>query len=296
MTAAPPNMKTRTLAGWFGGNRLLAESVGVQLGKLEWCGVPFCGGCPELPYIRTRAGVASDLHRHIINLARCITSQETFEQLLSLVDSKLFHPDDMAAAKTRCKIREETTSLFFEVAPTASTLSSPDPEWGADYFAATWMGRGGHAGKKTEFGQSLATRWTAGGGDSAIRYRSAVDSLIAWREVLKRWSFETRDVFDFLDRVKDEPGIGIYCDAPWPDAGHEYKHDFDDHKQERLAARLLAFKHARIVIRFGDHPLIQHLYPESRWTWMRQTSRSQANSDVDETLIVNGQLIKEAVA
>lgn len=287
-------IRTKTLAGWFGSNRLLSGRVGVELGKLDWCAVPFCGGCPELPTINTRAGVAADLHRHIINLARCITDNVAFLNFRDLVDARLFHPDEMAAAKQRCNEREKVVSLFTAAIPIASDMGKPDPEWAADYFVTVWMGRGGHAGKKTEFSQSIATRWTAGGGDSAIRYRSAVASLPGWRKALNRWSFECRDAFDIIDRVKDAPGYGIYCDPPWPDAGHEYKHGFSDQQHERLADRLAKFQHTRIVIRYGDHPLIQHLYPESRWTWLRQTSRAQTNGDVAEVLILNGLSFREA--
>jgi len=284
MTMAP-QMSTRTVAGWFGSNRQSAARVGIELGKLTWCGVPFCGGCPEIPHIRTRSGVASDLHRHLINLARCITEPTLFDRLLAAVDAKLFHPDELATAQRRCIEREQADDLF---APSRADDVDHDPNWAADYFVACWMGRGGAAGKNTEFSQSLSTRWTAGGGDSAVRYRSAVDSLIGWRESLKRWSFECIDCFDFLDRVKDLDGHGLYVDAPWPDNGCEYKHCFTDSQQARLAARLSAFQAVRVVVRFGDHPLVRHLYPEGRWRWLCGCTRNQRNNEVSEVLIVNG--------
>jgi len=93
------------------------------------------------------------------------------------------------------------------------------------------------------------------------------------------------DVFDFLDRVKDQPDHGLYVDAPWPDAGQEYEHSFSTVQQRRLAKRLGEFNSCRLVIRYGDHPLIRELYSVDRWNWIEQTSRSQTNGAVDEVLI-----------
>lgn len=277
-------MKITALAPWFGGNRMNAEGPGKLLGKLAWCGVPFCAGCPELPHIQTRSGLASDLHRHVINLARCITDQIARAELIRLVDAKLFHLDELAASQRRCNEYEAGEGLF------GGTLvpDGPDPKWAAEYFAAAWMGRGGHAGKGSEFTQGLAIRFTPSGGDSAKRWRSAVESLDAWAKALRGWQFCRLDVFDFLDRVKDQPDHGLYVDAPWPLAGEEYRHRFTDDQQARLAKRLSAFQHMRIVVRFGDDPLIRGLYPEPQWTWRPLTTRNQQNNEVNEVLITRG--------
>lgn len=64
--------KVAAVAQWHGSCRASCERIGTALGDLVWCGVPFAGGMPELPYIRTRTGIANDLHRHLINLARVI--------------------------------------------------------------------------------------------------------------------------------------------------------------------------------------------------------------------------------
>lgn len=281
-------MKTTAIAPWFGANRIAAKRVGEELGKLAWCGIPFCGGCPELPHIRTRGGICADLHRHIINLANVIRDEDTWVELVDRLDTTLFHPDELDAAQRRCVEREQEANgggLFSSADFLGPTDRVP---WAADYFVACWMGRGGHAGKDTEFTQGLAVRWTASGGDSAVRFRSAIESLHAWHLALKKWQFERSDCFDFLDRVKDEAGHGLYVDAPWPDEGIEYKHKFDDDQQTKLAERLSRFKKTRVVVRYGDHSLIRFLYPESRWRWEFATTRNQKNNDVREALIVNG--------
>jgi hypothetical protein len=150
------------------------------------------------------------------------------------------------------------------------------------------MGRGGKAGSKGEFNQGLSVRWEAGGGDSATRFRSAVESLTEWSEALLPWNFQVLDAFEFLDKCKDRPRHGLYVDAPWPDAGDKYTHRFDERQQRKLAGALGAYRETRVVIRYGDHPLIRELYPESEWTWLRQASRKQSNDECEEVLIING--------
>jgi len=286
-------MKIKALAPWFGSNRVGAAAVGKEIGRVSWCGVPFCGGCPELPEIDCRAGVANDLHRHIINLARVVRHPVTRSLLSAALEHRLFHPDELAAAQKRCYERQaEASALFGEAV--AKTDDAPDVEWAADYFTCAWMGRGGNAGRDGEFDQSLALRFTASGGSSAKRFQSAVDSLVAWQDALKSWEFSTVDAIGFIDRVRDEPGYAVYIDAPWPDAGLDYKHPFSDKLQAVLARAAARFKAARVVIRFGDHPLIRELYPEDRWTWVRRTTRDQQNGEVAEVLIINGRSYTEA--
>jgi len=271
-------MRINALAQWFGGNRMLAESVGKALGRLRWCGVPFAGGCPELPRISTSAGVANDLHRHVINLARVVRDDDLVEQLVRRLDGLLFHAEELAEAQRRCRECEQLGSL----------RGAPEVSWAADYFASCWMGRGGHAGKCGEFDQGLSLRWTSSGGDSAVRFRSAVESLRDWHRALRNWSFTCIDAFDFLDKVRDADGHGLYVDAPWPDAGDDYRHTFTREQQARLAEALAKFTLTRVVVRYGDHPLIRELYPVPRWSWLEQTSRNQRNGATAEVLIVNG--------
>jgi DNA adenine methylase len=272
-------MRINALAQWFGGNRLLAQSVGRALGRLRWCGVPFAGGCAELPHIRTAAGVANDLHRHVINLARVVRDDALVEQLVHRLDNALFHPDELAAAQRRCREREQLSQYY----------DTPDVASAADYFTACWMGRGGHAGKQREFDQRLSLRWTSTGGDSAVRFHGAIESLQEWHRVLRNWSFTCIDAFAFLDNTRDAEGHGLYVDAPWPDAGDEYRHGFTQEQQAKLAETLARFSRTRVVVRFGAHPLIRELYPPPRWSWLMQTSRNQRNGATAEALIINGE-------
>lgn len=289
MTTLP---KVTAFASWFGSNRMLAARVGVELGRCSWVGVPFMGGGSELLHINTRAGVASDLHRHVINLARVIRDRRLRRQLVRRLLLTPFHADELAGAQARCADREASRQVSIFGPAGYENGNAADLEWAFDYFVCCWMGASARAGASKEFSQYHAVRFTSSGGSSAIRYRSAAESLRAWGKVLERWEFVTDDAFEFLARVKSvkkpEATHGIYCDPPWVEAGHEYKFRFGTAQHRRLAECLSAMAPRRVVVRYGDDPLIRSLYPEDRWTWIEQTSRDQGNSDIREVLILNG--------
>jgi len=282
-------MTTKALAQWFGSNRTNAHRVGIEMGKCEWAGIPFMGGATEIPYILARTGVANDLHRHVINLARVVRDPKLKAQLVTFLDVTLFHPDSLADAQRRCLARDGTGDFFSQV-----QNAEPDFVWALDYFIATWMGRGGKAGSTGEFKGALPVRWNANGGDSATRFHSAATSLDAWSKAFQPWNFTTIDAFEFLAKCKDLPGHSIYVDAPWPGAGDEYKYPFGESDQRKLAKTLAAFTKARIVVRFADHPLIRELYPTASWNWIFHQSRDQAQQTIKEVLILNGSSFSEA--
>lgn len=291
---AASTLSIGALAPWYGSNRIAPEAVGIALGRLDWCGVPFAGGCCEIPWIRTRAGVGNDLHRHLINLARVAADQDLAEQVAHRVSGMLFHPDELRMAQRRCSARETPprAGLFAGPASGPACDTAPSVEWATDYFVCCWMGRSAIAGTPSEFRSAISTRWTSSGGDSARRFRSAAESLRAWHRMLTGWSFMTLDAFDFLSFCRDEAGHGVYADAPWPDAGDGYTHHFTAEQQRRLAARLATFERARVVIRYGDHPLIRELYADrARWDWTESTTRGQAGNEVAEVLITNTPIV-----
>lgn len=273
MNALP---KTTCIAPWFGSNRMLGEHVGTTLAGCEWVGIPFMGGGAELLHIKARTIVANDLHYHVINLAMTVAHPEYGPQLYRRLRRKLFHADELKAAQ-----------LALSDGHHAPLDETPGIDAAEAYFVSQWMGRSGKAGTDGELKGGLPVRWEAGGGDSAVRYRSAVKSILAWRKILERCTFTCLDAFAFLDKCKDAAGHAIYVDAPWPDDGDGYAHKFDHAKQVKLAEKLASFEHARVVVRFGDHPQIRELYrPELGWAWQEIEGRTQANATKREVLIV----------
>lgn len=271
-------LKITALAPWFGSNRMLAHEVGKLLKGCSWVGVPFAGSMTELIYIDAPTLVVSDLHRHVINLARVAADPMLNRDLRGMLRKAIFHPDELsrcqAVASRKWDFNSFTDDMKVKVAYA--------------YFVCSWMGRSGNCGTDKELTGKLPVRWTATGGDSCTRFRSAVDSLKAWQGVLRRASFVVQDVFEFLNNMKDRPGHGLYCDPPFPDAGDAYSCKFTEAQHRELSTILTCFKHVRIVCRFYDHPLIRRLYHdhERYWTWHHFTGRKQSNASAPEVLLV----------
>jgi hypothetical protein len=201
-------------------------------------------------------------------------------QLYRRVRRLAFHPAELAAAQYRCKVRD--------VAGDHPDTSDEHHllDWAVDYFVVAWMTRHDSALTDKEFKAGVSIRWNAGGGDSNKHYRSAIEGLVAWRRILQVVNFTCLDWRDFMLKCKDLPEHGIYCDPPWPKDGDCYTHKFTDDDQRGLAHYLARYRQARIVIRYGDHPLIRELFAEPVWTWHEITGRTQTNSAKSEVLIV----------
>ena len=296
-------MPVRAIAPWFGAARLTAAEVGRELAGSEWVGVPFAGSMSELAEIKCRSICVSDLHRHVINLARAIAAPvEYFRPWVRLLSDAPFHPDLLRKAQEFCRANE----------PRNYPEDQDDQHWRpADmdaaywYFISCWMGRSHKAGTVDEFNGALSMRWNGNGGDSNTRYRSAVSGIVAWRRLMRRCNFHTRDAFEFLDKCNDEDGIAIYVDPPFPGPGEKYRHKFAEADHRRMAAKLATLKHIRVVCRYYEHPLVAQLYPEAlgaepgngRWTWRRITGgRTQTNAAAPEVLILNGPSLVSANA
>lgn len=262
------------LAPWFGSNRMLAHHIGELMRGYKWVGVPFAGGMTELLYIDASTLVVSDKHGWIINLAKVVADELWYPRLKQLLKCSLFHPEALRISQQYC--REFQPNPNYE-----------DVIAAYHYFICAWMGRSAKAGTDHEFEGALPVRWTGVGGDSCTRFRSAVRSLVGWRQVFRRANFHTLDVFEFLDKCKDFESNGIYCDPPFPDAGNEYRHKFTPEQHRQLAGRLAEFKETRVVCRFYDHQLIRELYPSSIWDWRFLEGRKQSNSSAPEVLLVN---------
>lgn len=272
-----------TIAPWFGSNRMLAKIVAEEVGRVDWCGVPFAGGMSEVLTIQSREFLVNDLHRDVINLAKTLKVRELAEQLKIECDKTIFHPDDLDTARAVCLASE-------------CPKGPPVYDRAKAYFVAVWLGHSAKAGTDDEFNGGLSKRYTASGGGSNVRFRSAADSIMAFHQTMRRCEFTIEDFREFFanchdrgDASKKEDRHAIYIDAPFMKAGDRYKHKFAERDHRELFAAVQHFRHCRVVIRYYDHPLIRELYSNSRWRWRFLKGRDQANNDDKaEVLIVNG--------
>jgi DNA adenine methylase len=273
------------LAPWFGSNRALAEEVGRRLEGCGWVGIPFAGGMCEVLRIAARTIAVNDRHRAVINLARTIADPVLGPRLYRRLRRLVLHADELEVSQERCRGREVTEGGLFAVPRPDSRGAEPLIEWALDYFVCSWMGRSGNAGTDGEYSGGVCVRWDDGGGDQAVRYRSAVRSLLLWRRFLERCTFTTDDAMDFIARVPDQEGNGVYCDPPFPEAGVSYKHKF---VRFREMARLLSrYERTRVVCRYYDHPLVRELYREKDgWRWEAlEGGKKSTNEAAPEVLL-----------
>lgn len=268
-------MKVTTLAPWFGSSRQNAKQIADVIGKQSIVAIPFCGGCSEVPYIDARQILINDVHSHIVNLACVVSGGECFEKMRKHVERHLLHPLVLETAREHlAKIESEEEKPHI-----------PNWKWATAYFINVWMARS-NAGTESETKQPLASRFTASGGSSVKRYRSAVDGLTEWHDILKtKCEFTCLDFRQFLSKCKDRVGHAIYGDPPWIGAGDEYKHKFsmDDHAE--LAATLREFENCRVVVRHSDHEFYREAY--AGWNTYELPSRTQSNEVKKELLFVN---------
>lgn len=275
--------KIKQLADRFGSNRENAHRPGELLKGCTCIAIPFAGGMCEVPYMESNIVLVNDLDRHVVNLAR-VVREFTQERLAAKLDCTPFHPDVLREAQAFCRRME---ALPDDEKPGRG--SDFGFEWAYHYFISAWMVRGGSMGTDGEFDQALSIRWKSGGGDSVVRFRNATEALKEWQKTMQRCTFTTLDAFEFIGQCKkrDIPENGIYCDAPWPKDGDAYTHKFPEPMQRRLSKVLGEFERTKIVVRYGDHPLIRELYKEPKWTWNLVTGRTQANDAKAEVLLTN---------
>lgn len=271
--------KSDRLLPWFGSCSENAATVGKALEGCKFVGLPFAGGMSEVPFITAKQILANDRHRMVINLCTVIQNNAKRKWLIEQADAMPYHPDILETAQRKAQ--------EFAAQMEAGEHVKSDHEAALAYFVCCWMGRGGNAGTADELKGSLPIRWNANGGGSNRRYRTAIEALDAWGETFRRCEFTCLDAFDFLAKIPDTVETGIYTDANWPDLGDEYLHKIDLAWQCKLAGVLRRFDKARVVVRFGEHPLIRELYTEvCGWTWSPMESRNQANDIKPEFLIV----------
>lgn len=282
----PAAAKITALAPWFGGKRTMAPTIVRELGKHSAYWEPFCGSLAVLlDKPESSHETVNDLHADLINLARVI-ADDRHADLYQRLSCVLF--DEHRRGQSLLEIQAATDPI----------------DRAFHYFIINWFGRNGFSGTVGSDKSSFAVRWTPGGGHGGQRFASAVDSIPAWHERLRRVTILNRDGFEVLDKIDDADRVAIYCDPPYIEKNGTYQHDFtaDDHR--RLAVALERFTRARVVVSYYRHPQLEILYPPSRWTHRDCTigkglhnagKRGQEAKAAPEVLIINGPSYAEAL-
>ncbi len=237
-------MLIKAHAPWAGCKRRLAGRIAGLLGPHHAYWEPFAGGAAVF-YAKppARIEVLNDLHGDLINLMRIIADRRLGPQLYRRLRRTMFCQALHVEAQERLK--DETDLL----------------ERAYCYFIKIWMSWGGVAGTRRA-DRKMSIRYTDNGGPQAMRFRSAVLSIPAWRRRLWNATILNMDAFELIPNIEDAPGTVIYCDPPYLVNSVDYEHDFRPLDHVRLAQALHRFRQARILVSYYDHPALADLYPD----------------------------------
>lgn len=271
-------MKVKAIAPWFGGKRTIGARIVEEIGEHKAYWEPFCGSLAVL-FQKTPVSseTVNDLNFDVTNLARVVAS-DLGPALFEKLSRTMFAEPLVVEAKER--LRDGGLNDF------------DSAYW---YFIECWAGRNGVAGTR-QSNTAFCVRYTSNGGDPAVRFRSAVESIPAWAERLMGVMVITRDAFEVCERIEDKQGTVIYCDPPYLEKGARYRHDFEDADHGRLAEVLRRFQKTRVVVSYYDDPRLADLYPgwtkrsiEATKTMVNQGMRDKTGATkAPEILLING--------
>ncbi len=273
-TTDHPPMRLRAMLPYFGGKRglapLILDALAPEVSSVRRYFEPFHGSLAVLLELRdrgyTRPAVVNDLHRLAHNLATVVADRDGAIELAQDFGLALCHE----AAMFDCAARIHTLLQYEDLAPHLRV------DLARAYLAFSWLHRSGMAGTEIDWGDiagGFSVRWTASGGDPAVRYQQIADSIPGWWSRLQKTTFTRRDGFGVIEKIPDEAGVVVYLDPPYLSRTRkkgDYAHDFtdaggmllatdDDHA--RLAGLCARFTRARVGVSYYDEPRVRELYP-----------------------------------
>lgn len=264
-------MKTSSALSYFGSDGEVADKLAAMLDGCQHVTIPFVGGCSILPHLKARAVVANDLNSLAINFYRHASGaigSESQSLLIERCEKTLSHPDEMDHA--------------WSLMRNPLCVGTWQQAWA--YWAICWIGRKGKGGTGS-LGGAPSVRWTPEGGTNATRIRAAASDLREWAKTFERCEWTCLDFRDVLAKVKDDPRCAVYADPPWVGAGDAYAHAFTAKDHIDLRNCLSRLGQAKVVVRYGDSPIIRELY--EGWTVIEAAARTQANKQLGEIWLTN---------
>jgi DNA adenine methylase len=210
---------------YFGCKRMQANGIIEQLGEHQAYWEPFAGSLAVLlAKTPCRMEVVNDLNRGLVNLARVVQDDTYSVKLFDRLNRTVF-----------CRELYHEASHYLQMEAAERADKTPRLQcWSMEndlghayhYFVVSWMGRNGLAGTEKEYDTGFCVRYTSNGGDPAVRFRNAVESIPNWWQRLRGVTILNEDAFDVIERVEDKQGTVIYADPPYFDKKGKYLHDF----------------------------------------------------------------------
>jgi DNA adenine methylase len=270
--------KINSILPYFGGKRTLAPRIVAELGDHKSYWEPFCGSLAVLlAKHQTSHETVNDMNGNVVNLANVLASDKALTLYYRL---------------TRTLFSEELFKMC-RAALRSGNLESLEAAY--CFFVESWMGRNGVCGTRSS-NTAFCVRFTSNGGDPAMRFRNAVESIPAWHQRLRGVWILRRDAFEIIERIEDKAGTVIYCDPPYLRKGASYVHDFAEADHARLAELLRRFTKTRVVVSYYDEPELRDMY--DGWTFAElDATKAMVNQGMrdekgatkaPEVLIING--------
>lgn len=246
-------MKSRSGAlSYFGSDAAVAKRLATEFQTCKHVTIPFCGGMSILPHLRARTVVANDANHLAIHFYKVVSGCYGYDEQQSLVErcmQTLSHPGELQLAR---QVLDDWNSHMKHL-PALLAWS---------YWVLCWVGRKGAGGTSKLRQTQISVRWEGSGGNNASRLASVAGDLLEWAEHFRRCEWTCLDFREVLRKAQDKPGNGIYCDPPWVGAGKLYEHSFRKQDHLDLHELLSRFRHATVIVRYGDHPRIRELYAD----------------------------------
>jgi DNA adenine methylase len=273
-------MHLKALAPWFGAKRTIAPRVVEALGNHSLYFEPFCGSLAVLlAKPRARMEVVNDLHGGLVNLARVVQSDSLAPRLY----------DRLARTAFSKALLED--ALARHVEGTVPAPPWPDLDRAYDYMVLSWMGRNGLAGTLGEEATGFCVRYTGGGGDPAVRWRNAAESLPGWWDRLRSVTILNEDALGLIPRFEDTPEAVLYADPPYLVEGGEYLHGLAADGHARLSEGLRRFDATRVVLSYYDDPRLGEWYVSHGWRRVEVEARRHmgggSRGKAPEVLLLN---------
>lgn len=246
------------LVPYFGAKRMQAPGIIEQLGDHQAYWEPFCGSMAVLLAKEPcRMEVVNDLNRGLVNLARVVQDDTHSVKLFDRLNRTVFCEElyGQSSYWLQMQAAEEDKTPRWQY-----TSMEKDLEAAYHYFVVSWMGRNGLAGTEKEYDTGFCVRYTSNGGDPAVRFRNAVESIPAWWHRLRGVTILNEDAFGVIERVEDKQGTVIYADPPYVSKGAKYLHDFTRPEHAVLLHKLKRFEKTRVVVSYYDEPALTGLY------------------------------------
>jgi DNA adenine methylase len=264
----------KALAPWFGAKRSQATAILDALGPHTAYYEPMAGSLAILMAKEPcRQEVANDLHGRLVNLARVVQDDD--------LSVKLF---DRCRRTAFCEALHQESAARLKAAPDGTGL-----EAAYDYLTVSWMGRNGLAGTDKELATGFCKRFTSGGGDPAVRWKSVVESVPWWWERLRGVTILSEDGVKLLGRVEDKVGTAVYLDPPYVKKSASYAVDFAGGDHGRLALAANRFEKTRVVVSYYADASLDRLYPAPKWRRIDATttkSMTNGKAEAPEILFV----------